>query len=177
MRLGLHISDFTWGGGPTGLRRQLGQVAIRAEQAGYDSVSVMDYVWQIAHLGPPEHEMLEAYTALGFLAAKTERVKLLTVVTAVVYRDPGLLAKAVTTLDVVSGGRPMLGIVAAWNEEESQGLGLFFPSTAERFERLEEALQICLQMWSDSDAPYDGQHHHLGRTLNVPQPLSKPHPA
>jgi alkanesulfonate monooxygenase SsuD/methylene tetrahydromethanopterin reductase-like flavin-dependent oxidoreductase (luciferase family) len=126
MKLGLHISDFTWDGGPTALRRQLGDVAVRAEQAGYDRISVMDHVWQIAHLGPPEHEMLEAYTALGFLAAKTERVKLLTVVTAVVYREPGLLAKAVTTLDVLSGGRAMLGIGAAWNQEESRGLGLFF---------------------------------------------------
>ena len=113
----------------------------------------MDHVWQIGPIGPAEHEMLEAYTALGYLAAVTERVKLLTVVTAVVYREPGLLAKAVTTLDVLSGGRAMLGIGAAWNEEESRGLGLFFPSTRERFERLEEALQICLQMWSEDDAP------------------------
>ena len=120
--------------------------------------------------------MLEAYTTLGFLAAKTERVKLLTVVTAVVYRDPGLLAKAVTTLDVLSGGRAMLGIGAAWNEEESRGLGLFFPPTAERFERLEEALQICRQMWSDDEGAYDGKHYRLDRTLNSPQPLSRPHP-
>ena len=176
MKLGLHISNFTWDGGPGALRDKLGEVAGRAEQAGYDRVSVMDHVWQIAPLGPPEHEMLEAYTALGFLAAKTERVKLLTVVTAVVYRDPGLLAKAVTTLDVLSGGRAMLGIGAAWNEEESRGLGLFFPSTAERFERLEEALQICQQMWSDDDGPYEGRHYHLARTLNSPQALSSPHP-
>jgi F420-dependent oxidoreductase-like protein len=176
MKLGLHISDFTWDGGPAALRQQLGDVAVRAEQAGYDRVSVMDHVWQIGHLGPPEHEMLEAYTTLGFLAAKTERVKLLTVVTAVVYRDPGLLAKAVTTLDVLSGGRAMLGIGAAWNEEESRGLGLFFPSTAERFERLEEALQICSQMWSDDDSPYVGKHYRLERTLNSPQALSRPHP-
>ncbi|MBC9820454.1 LLM class F420-dependent oxidoreductase [Terrabacter sp. MAHUQ-38] len=176
MRLGLHISDFTWDGGPSDLRRQLGEVAVRAEQAGYDRVSVMDHVWQIAHLGPPEHEMLEAYTTLGFLAAKTERAKLLTVVTAVVYRDSGLLAKTVTTLDVLSGGRAMLGIGAAWNEEESRGLGLFFPSTAERFERLEQALQICKQMWSEDESPYAGKHYRLERTLNSPQPLSRPHP-
>jgi F420-dependent oxidoreductase-like protein len=176
MKLGLHISDFTWDGGPGALRQQLGDVAVRAEQAGYDRVSVMDHLWQIGHLGPPEHEMLEAYTTLGFLAARTERVKLLTVVTAVVYRDPGLLAKAVTTLDVLSGGRAMLGIGAAWNEEESRGLGLFFPSTAERFERLEEALQICQQMWSDDDGPYVGTHYRLERTLNSPQPLTRPHP-
>ncbi|WP_426563257.1 LLM class F420-dependent oxidoreductase [Angustibacter sp. McL0619] len=176
MKLGLHISDFTWDGGPITLRDRLGDVAARAELAGYDRISVMDHVWQIAHLGPPEHEMLEAYTALGFLAAKTERVKLLTVVTAVVYRDPGLLAKAVTTLDVLSGGRAMLGIGAAWNEEESRGLGLFFPSTSERFERLEEALQICQRMWSEDDGPYEGNHYHLARTLNSPQSLSRPHP-
>jgi F420-dependent oxidoreductase-like protein len=176
MKLGLHIADFTWDGGPTAVRQQLGDVAARAEQAGYDRVSVMDHVWQIGPLGPPEHEMLEAYTALGYLAAKTERVKLLTVVTAVVYREPGLLAKAVTTLDVLSGGRAMLGIGAAWNEEESRGLGLFFPSTAERFERLEEALQICKQMWSQDDGPFEGKHYRLERTLNSPQALSRPHP-
>jgi F420-dependent oxidoreductase-like protein len=120
--------------------------------------------------------MLEAYTVLGWLAAKTERVKLLTVVTAVVYREPGLLAKAITTLDVLSGGRSMLGIGAAWNEEESRGLGLPFPPTAERFERLEEALRIMLQMWSDDEGSFEGEHYHLARTLNSPQPLSRPHP-
>ena len=176
MRVGLHIPDFTWDGGPAELRVRLGEVARQAEQAGVDRISVMDHVWQIRHLGPPEHEMLEAYTTLGWLAAKTERVKLLAVVTAVVYRDPGLLAKSVTTLDVLSGGRAMLGIGAAWNEEEARGLGLFFPPLAERFERLEEALRICLQMWSGDDGPFDGEHYHLGRTLNSPQSLSRPHP-
>jgi F420-dependent oxidoreductase-like protein len=174
--VGLHIPDFTMDGGPSVLRDRLVEVARLAEQAGFDRISVMDHVWQIGHLGPPEHEMLEAYTTLGYLAGKTERVKLLTVVTAVVYRDPGLLAKAVTTLDVLSGGRAMLGIGAAWNEEEARGLGLFFPSTAERFERLEEALQICLQMWSGNDGPFEGKHYHLARTLNSPQSLSRPHP-
>jgi alkanesulfonate monooxygenase len=120
--------------------------------------------------------MLEAYTTLGFLAAHTEKVELVSWVTAVVYRDPGLLAKMVTTLDVLSNGRAWLGIGAAWNEPEAQGLGLFFPPLAERFERLEEALQICLQMWSDDDGPYDGKYYHLARTLNVPQALTKPHP-
>src|SRR5450759_4895011 len=176
MRLGLHISDFTWQGGPTALRERLADMARLAEQAVVDRVSVMDHVWQIGHIGPPEHEMLEAYTTLGWLAARTERVKLLTVVTAVVYRDPGLLAKAVTTLDVLSGGRAMLGIGAAWNEEEARGLGLFFPSTAERFERLEETLQICRQMGSGEDGPFEGRHYRLGRTLNSPQSLSRPHP-
>ena len=176
MKLGLHIPDFTWQGGPPAIRGRLAEVARLGEEAGFDRISVMDHVWQIGFLGPPEHEMLEAYTTLGYLAGKTERVKLLTVVTAVVYRDPGLLAKAVTTLDVLSGGRAMLGIGAAWNEDEALGLGLLFPSTAERFERLEEALQICRQMWSDNDGPYDGKHYQLARTLNSPQSLSRPHP-
>src|SRR5689334_12018179 len=176
MMVGLHIADFTWDGGPPALGPRLGEIARRAEEAGVDRVSVMDHVWQIGHLGPPEHEMLEAYTALGFLAAATSRVKLLTVVTAVVYREPGLLAKAVTTLDVLSGGRAMLGIGAAWNEQESKGLGLLFPPTGERFERLEEALQICLRMFHGDESPYRGKHYHLDRLLNQPPVLSRPHP-
>jgi F420-dependent oxidoreductase-like protein len=176
MKLGLHIPDFTWPGGPPRLGPQLAEVAIAAEDAGFDRVSVMDHVWQISYVGPPEHEMLEAYTTLGFLAGQTRRVSLMTLVTGVVYRSPGLLAKMVSTLDVLSGGRAWLGIGAAWNEEESRGLGLFFPPLAERFERLEEALQICLQMWSGEETPYDGRYYHLARTLNSPQPLSRPHP-
>jgi F420-dependent oxidoreductase-like protein len=176
MKIGLHISDFTWEGGAPQLAPKFAGIARRADEAGVDRISVMDHVWQIAHLGPPEHEMLEAYTALGYLAAVTSRAKLLTMVTAVTYRDPGLLAKAVTTLDVLSGGRAILGIGAAWNDDESRGLGLLFPPTKERFERLEEALQIMKQMWSDSEEPYHGQHYTLGRTLNSPQALSRPHP-
>lgn len=120
--------------------------------------------------------MLEAYAALGFIAAHTKRAELLTLVTGVIYRQPALLAKAVSTLDVLSGGRARLGIGAAWNEEESHGLGFDFPPVTERFERLEECLQICLQMWSDDDGPYVGKYYRLGSTLNVPQPLSRPHP-
>jgi F420-dependent oxidoreductase-like protein len=176
MKIGLHIADFTWEGGAARLAPKFGEIARWADEAGVDRVSVMDHVWQIGHNGPPEQEMLEAYTALGYLAAVTSRVKLLTLVTAVTYRDPGLLAKAVTTLDVLSGGRAMLGIGAAWNEDEARGLGLFLPPLAERFERLEETLQIMKQMWSESDAPYDGKHYHLGRTLNSPQALTSPHP-
>jgi F420-dependent oxidoreductase-like protein len=176
MKVGLHISDFTWEGGAEELRFRLADIAQRAELAGVDRISVMDHLWQIGTIGPPEHEMLECYTALGWLAAKTERVKLLTMVTAVVYREPGLLAKAMTTLDVLSGGRSILGIGAAWNEDEARGLGLPFPPTAERFERLEEAILICKQMWSGSDAPFDGKHYHLARTLNSPQVLARPHP-
>lgn len=174
MKLGLHLPDYTWPNGPSALRADLVAVARAADDAGFDRLSVMDHVWQISHIGPPEHEMLEAYTTLGFLAACTERVSLMTLVTGVVYRRPGLLAKMVTTLDVLSGGRAWLGIGAAWNEEEARGLGLFFPPLAERYERLEETLQICLQMWSDDDGAFEGSHYGLERTLSSPQPLSRP---
>jgi F420-dependent oxidoreductase-like protein len=176
MDLGLHLSNFTWPGGPATFTADLGRAAVLAEDVGFAKLSVMDHVWQIPNVGPVEHEMLEAYTALGFLAAKTSRIELLAWVTAVVYREPGLLAKAVTTLDVLSEGRAWLGIGAAWNEEESLGLGLPFPPTAERFERLEETLQICLQMWSDDESAYDGKHYRLARTLNSPQSVQRPHP-
>jgi F420-dependent oxidoreductase-like protein len=176
MKLGLHVPDFTWPGGPSRLGAELAQVARTAEDAGFDRLSVMDHVWQIAHRGPPEHEMLEAYTTLGFLAAQTRRISLMTLVTGVVYRSPGLLAKMVTTLDVLSGGRAWLGIGAAWNQDEALGLGLDFPPLAERYERLDEALQICLQMWSGDDAPFQGRYYQLARTLNSPQSLTRPHP-
>ncbi|HEX3899075.1 MAG TPA: LLM class F420-dependent oxidoreductase [Mycobacteriales bacterium] len=176
MELGVHISQFTFPAGPQQLAGDLTTIATEAEQLGFTKLSVMDHVWQIGHLGPPEAEMLEAYTTLGYLAARTSRIKLLAWVTGVVYRSPGLLAKQVTTLDVLSEGRAYLGIGAAWNEEESRGLGLFFPPTAERFERLEEALQICLQMWSDNDGAFDGKHYQLERTLNSPQSITRPHP-
>jgi F420-dependent oxidoreductase-like protein len=176
MKIGLHVSNFTWPGGPTTMGADLARVGAAAEEQGFAKLSVMDHVWQIGSIGPPEHDMLEAYTTLGYLAARTERIELLAWVTGVVYRAPGLLAKAVTTLDVLSGGRAILGIGAAWNEDESRGLGLFFPPLKERFERLEETLQIVKQMWSDSDAPYEGTHYKLARTLNSPQALSRPHP-
>jgi alkanesulfonate monooxygenase len=176
MDLGLHIANFTWSGGSSTFVDDFRRTAKTAEDVGFTRLSVMDHVWQIGVIGPPEHEMREAYTALGYLAAVTERVQLLAWVTAAVYREPGLLAKEVTTLDVLSKGRAMLGIGAAWNEEESVGLGLPFPGTAERFERLEETLQICLQMWSDSDEPYAGKHYQLARTLNSPQSVQRPHP-
>lgn len=176
MKLGLHISDFTWPGGGPEIATRLARIAQTAEEAGFDRISVMDHVFQIGHIGPPEHEMLEAYTTLGYLAAQTKKVSLFTLVTGSTYRSPGLLAKIVTTLDVLSGGRAWLGVGAAWNEEESRGLGLFFPPLSERYERLEELLQICLQMWEGKDAPYHGRHFELGRTLNSPQALSRPHP-
>jgi alkanesulfonate monooxygenase len=176
MDLGLHLPNFTYAAGPSGMADDLVKIVKTAEDVGFRKLSVMDHVWQIQVVGPPEMDMLEAYTALGFLAANTERIELLAWVTAVVYREPGLLAKCVTTLDVLSKGRAWLGIGAAWNEEESHGLGLPFPPTAERFERLEEALQIFLQMCSEDESPYDGKHYQLGRTLNVPQSLQRPHP-
>jgi F420-dependent oxidoreductase-like protein len=176
VKLGLHISRFTWPDGAPAIADVLAEIGAAADDAGFDRISVMDHVWQIAHIGPPEHEMLEAYTALGFLAAHTSRAKLLALVTGVTYRDPGMLAKMVTTLDVLSKGRAMLGIGAAWNEEESRGLGLFFPPTKERFERLEETLQICLRMFHGDETPFEGRHYRLGRPLNSPAVLSRPHP-
>jgi F420-dependent oxidoreductase-like protein len=136
----------------------------------------MDHFFQIGVIGPPELDMLEGYTALAFAAGQTSTIQLGTLVTGVTYRHPGVLAKTVTTLDVLSGGRAWLGIGAAWTEGEHRALGVPFPSTRERFERLEEALQICLQMWSDDESPYAGKHYQLDRTLNVPQSLSRPHP-
>ncbi|MCL2781579.1 MAG: LLM class F420-dependent oxidoreductase [Actinomycetia bacterium] len=176
MKLGLHVSDFTFPGGPPQLAADLRRIATTAEDIGMDKLSVMDHVWQIHSVGPAEHEMLEAYTTLGYLAACTTRIDLLAWVTATVYREPGLLAKSVTTLDVLSGGRAWLGIGAAWNQDECRGLGLPFPPVAERFERLEETLRICLQMWDDAEDPFHGKHYTLERTLNSPQSLRRPHP-
>jgi F420-dependent oxidoreductase-like protein len=171
VKIGLHISDFTWDGGAAKLRHTLGEIARRADEGGVDRVSVMDHVWQIGHIGPPEHEMLEAYTTLGWLAARTERVKLLTVVTAVVYREPGLLAKAVTTLDVLSGGRAILGIGAAWNEDEHAGYGFEFPTVKERMDRLEEALQIIRAMFTEPAPTFDGRYYRIDQVLNNPKPI------
>jgi len=176
VQLGLQIPDFTTPGGPARLGTDLAAVARTADDAGFGFIAVMDHFFQIRSVGPPEREMLEAYTTLGYVAGLTSRVKLLTLVTGTVYRHPGILAKTVTTLDVLSGGRAWLGIGAAWNEEESRGLGIPFPPVAERFERLEETLQICLQMWRGDETPYRGEHYQLERPLNSPQALSAPHP-
>jgi F420-dependent oxidoreductase-like protein len=174
--LGFHIANFTWDVPPEQLAPTFARAASEAESAGVKRITVMDHFWQIGNIGTPEKPMLEGYTALGFLAAHTTSVLLHTLVTGVIYREPGILAKQISTLDVLSGGRAGLGIGAGWNEEESKGLGIPFPPTKERFERLEEAIQICLQMWSDDEGPFDGEHYHLGRTLNSPQPLTKPRP-
>lgn len=176
MRLGLQVSNFTWPNGAAKLGEDFANVSHQADQAGMYSLWVMDHFFQIRGIGPAEWDMLEGYNALSFAAGLTKRVKLGTMVTGVTYRYPGLLAKTVTTLDVLSGGRAYFGVGAAWNEEEHRGLGVPFPPLKERFELLEEALQIALQMWSGSEEPYNGKHNHLERTLNVPQALSKPHP-
>jgi F420-dependent oxidoreductase-like protein len=176
VRIGVQIPDFQGGGGPDRLGQILAAVGRAADEAGFDSIAVMDHFFQISMIGPPENDMLEAYTTLGYLAACTSRARLLTLVTGAVYRYPGVLAKIVTSLDVLSGGRAWLGIGAAWNEEEARGLGIPFPPLAERFERLEETLQICLQMWRGDSAPYRGRHYQLDRPLNQPPAVTKPHP-
>jgi F420-dependent oxidoreductase-like protein len=176
MRIGLSIGDFASPTGPAGLAHDLARVAHTADQLGFAALSVMDHYFQIGQLGPPELPMLEGYTLLGYLAGLTQRLKLGTLVTGVHYRHPGLLAKIVTTLDVLSGGRAFLGIGAGWNEAESRGLGVPFPPRAERFVRLEETLRICLQMWQGDEAPFIGQHYRLERPLNSPPSLSRPHP-
>ncbi len=176
MHIGIQIPDFTRPEGPASLGPALARVARIADEQGFEYVAVMDHFFQIAAVGPTENDMLEAYTTLGFLAANTTRAKLMTIVTGVHYRSAGLLAKIITTLDVLSEGRAWLGIGAGWNEEESLGLGLGFPPVAERFELLEETLQICLQMWRGDDVPFEGKHFQLHRPLNSPQALTKPHP-
>jgi F420-dependent oxidoreductase-like protein len=176
MDFGLHIADFTFAGGPSQLGPALAAHVRNAEGSGIRRITVMDHFWQLPGIGPEDHEMLEAYATLGFLVAHTDKVLLHTLVSGVIYREPALLAKQVTTLDVLSGGRVGLGIGAAWNEQESRGLGFRFPPVAERFRQLEETIQICLQMWSDSEEPYEGAIWQLERTLNSPQSVSRPHP-
>jgi F420-dependent oxidoreductase-like protein len=174
MKLGLHVVEFEDHGKP--IPTMLTDIAQYADEHAFSSISLMDHFFQIGVVGAPEMNMLDSYTTLGYLAAMTKRITLLTVVTGVVYRHPGLLAKIVSTLDVLSNGRAWLGIGAAWNERESLGLGVPFPPVATRFEMLEETLQIVLQMWAEEIKPYEGKHYHLAETLNHPQPISKPHP-
>jgi len=174
VKLGLQIPDFTQPGGPQSLGTDLARVVRLADDAGFNRIALMDHFFQIGMIGPPENDMLEAYTTLGFIAAHTSRAQLLTLVTGVTYRHPGILIKQVSTLDVLSGGRAMLGIGAAWNGHESAGLGVPFPATSERFERLEETLQIAHRMFSGSEEPFNGQHYHLERPLNHPAPLTRP---
>ncbi len=176
MRIGLSIADFGTPRGVACLGPDLASVATTADQLGFSALSVMDHYFQIGIVGPPELPMLEGYTTLAFLAAHTRQLRLGTLITGVHYRHPGLLAKIVTTLDVLSGGRAFLGIGAGWNQQESLGLGVPFPPLAERFERLEETLRICLQMWQGNQTPFDGRYYDLKRPLNSPQSLTRPHP-
>ncbi len=176
MQLDLHVPRFTWTGGPASIGSTLTTLALTAEGIGVRTLSVMDHWFQMDVMWPAEEPMLEGYTTLGFVAAKTERLRVRLLVSGVTYRPPGLLAKTVTTLDVLSGGRAELGIGAAWYEREHRGLGVTFPPTSERFERLEEALQICGQMWSDDNGPYQGKHYQLAETLCSPAPVSSPRP-
>ncbi|MEO7234100.1 MAG: LLM class F420-dependent oxidoreductase [Lapillicoccus sp.] len=176
MKLGLQVSNFTWPDAPEGIGPTFARIARDADQAGMASLWVMDHFFQISMVGPPENDMLEGYSALAYAAGVTEQITLGTMVTGVTYRHPGLLIKTVTTLDVLSSGRAWFGVGAAWNEEEHRGLGVPYPGTSERFERLEETLRLAHQMWSDDDSAFVGQHYQLERPLNRPQAVSKPHP-
>lgn len=176
MLLGVHYANFTHPDWATHLEDRLTETARVADQGGVSLFTVMDHWFQMEDLGGPSEPMLEGYTTLGYLAAVTERMRLSLLVTGVTYRHPGLLAKTVTTLDRLSRGRAMLGIGAAWYDREHAGLGVPFPSMNERFERLEEALEICLQMWSDVDGAYTGTHYQLAETVNVPPAYQRPHP-
>ncbi len=176
MKIGLQMPRFVVPGGTQAIGRELLDVARHAEEAGFDSLWVMDHFFQIQWVGEVDDPMLEAYTTLGAIAAVTQRVSLGTMVTGVIYRHPGILVKTVTTLDVLSGGRAYFGIGAAWFEREALGLGAPFPALKVRFEWLEEALQIAHQMWSENGQLYEGKHFKLEETLNRPQPVSQPHP-
>src|SRR5262245_3337242 len=176
MDLGVHFPNFTNPGGDAAIAPVLASTAQVADEAGLALFTVMDHYFQMEAVWPADNPMLEGYAALSYVAARTSRVRLATLVTGVTYRHPGLLAKAVTTLDVLSGGRAMLGIGAAWYEREHVGLGVPFPPRSERFERLEEALRICLQMWSEDDGPFKGRYYSLAETLNRPRPIGRARP-
>ncbi|RKN41280.1 LLM class F420-dependent oxidoreductase [Streptomyces hoynatensis] len=177
MRLGIHLAEFPAEGGPEGIAPGLAAVADAVEEAGISWLSAMDHYFQMDNMYPVENPMLEGYTTLGYLASRTSTVRLGLLVTGVTYRHPGLLAKIVTTLDVLSGGRATLGIGAAWYEREHRALGVPYPPLAERFERLEEAVRICLQMWDpEHNGPFEGRHYALAETLCSPLPVSRPHP-
>ena len=179
MKLGLQIPSFTWPGGTAEIGPTLARIVRKADDIGLDSIWVMDHFFQIRSVGPATDPMLEGYTALGFMAANSSRARLGLMVGGVHYRLPGLWVKATTTLDVLSGGRAWLGIGAAWNEEESNGLGFPFPPLGVRFELLEDTLRFAHEMWQGdrgSEQPFEGHHIRASRPLNSPQALSKPHP-
>jgi F420-dependent oxidoreductase-like protein len=176
MLLAVHFPNFTLPGGPESLAPILAATAQAAEEGGCSTFTVMDHWFQMEQLATSQDPMLEGYTSLGYLAGQTRTMTLGTLVTGVTYRHPGLLAKIVATLDILSEGRAFLGIGAAWYEREHHGLGVPFPPLAERFERLEEALQICHQMWSDDDGPYAGRYYQLAETICSPPPVQQPAP-
>lgn len=176
MKLGIHVSNFTYGVPVEELGSKIAEIAVGAEAAGFDRLSVMDHYFQIPGVGPAENEMFEAYGLLGFIAAKTSRLKLGVLATGITYRHPGFLAKQITGLDVLSGGRAWLGIGAAWFEREHIGLGIPFPPLKERFGMLEETIQICHQMWSDNNGPFEGKYFQLAETLCSPKPVQRPRP-
>jgi F420-dependent oxidoreductase-like protein len=176
MELGIHYANFTLPGGPEALGPTLAATARAAEEGGCSTFTLMDHWFQMESIGVSEDPMLEGYTSLGFLAGQTSTMTLGLLVTGVTYRHPGLLAKIATTLDVLSGGRSQLGLGAAWYEREHLGLGVAFPPLSERFERLEEALQICHQMWSDDNGPYRGKYYQLAETICSPPPIQRPAP-
>ena len=177
MKLGLQINAFTWPGGAAAIGPTLGRIVETADQVGFDSIWVMDHFFQIRGGGPPEAPMLEGMTALGFMAAHSKRARLGLMVGGIHYRNPGLWIKATTTLDVLSEGRAWFGIGAAWNEEESRALGFPFPPLGERFEMLEETLQMANEMWSGgrgSEGRHEGKQFTATRLLNSPQAISRP---
>ncbi len=176
MKLGLHYWNFSIPPESATIAPTLAATARIAEQAGMSSFTVMDHYFQMDAYAAVDEPMLEGYTTLGYLAGRTDRMTLGLLVTGVMYRYPGLLAKIVTTLDVLSGGRARLGIGASWYEREQRGLGVPVVPVGERFERLEETLQICLQMWSEDNGSFQGRHYQLAETLCVPAPISRPHP-
>jgi len=176
MKLGLHYWNFSRPADPAAIAPTLTRTAQLAEEAGFSSMTVMDHFFQMDHVARADEPMLECYTTLGYLAGQTKRLTLGVLVTGVMYRYPGLLAKTVTTVDVLSGGRARLGLGASWYEREKRGLGVPVVPVRERFERLEEAIQICRQMWSDDNGPFHGRYYQLAETLCVPAPLTRPHP-
>lgn len=176
MKFSITIPRFVYAGGDAAIGQEFAALARDADQAGIDTLWVMDHFFQIPVIGDVTEPMLEGYSALAFAAGNTERIKLGALVTGATYRNPGVLVKTVTTLDVLSGGRAWLGIGAGWFEREHAALGVTFPSTSERFERLEETLQIANQMWSDNDGPYLGKHFQLAETLCQPQPVGHARP-
>jgi F420-dependent oxidoreductase-like protein len=177
VRVSINVTNFSWPGGASHLRRALSELAHQAEAARVDTFWVSDHLLQAdPTAGPGEKEMLEAYTTLGYVAGRTERVRLGTMVSAVSYREPALLIKAVTTLDVLSGGRAWLGIGAGYHGEEAGAMGLPLPATSDRFKQLAETLQLGLRMWAGDEQPFEGKQYRLMHPVAKPEPLQKPHP-